>query len=69
MEIMFNVWLFIAGAVIGGVVEYIIVKMKGRGQVIRDGVMYSCELIGKDKDVDKFVKIFQEMTGAFLGRD
>ncbi len=69
MDIIFKVWLFIAGAIIGGVVEYIIVKMKGRGQVIRDGVKYSCELISKEKDVEKFVKIFQEMTGAFLGRD
>lgn len=65
MDIIYKVALFVVGALIGGLVEYEIVKIKGRGQVIRDGVEYSCKLISEGKNVEKFVKIFQEMTRDF----
>ncbi len=68
MDIIFKVVLLVVGALIGGVFEYIIIRMKGRGQVIRDGVEWSCKLISEGKDVDKFIKVFQEMTRVFLGR-
>ncbi|MBA7490757.1 hypothetical protein ES702_01300 [subsurface metagenome] len=64
-DILSKIMLVGGGAVIGGVFEYIIVKIMGRGQLIRDAMKYSWRLVEKARPEGAkqgvgFVRVYED---------
>jgi len=61
--IIFNVVVFAVGALIGGVVTFVVERMRVRGQLIRDAIRYSWKLVRRvgsrgDKQGVGFVRVY-----------